>query len=113
MRMWNVNPKFLCNQHLLGEHFEMHMFVGAINKGASMNEYINKGLVNIMDIPKRHEQLSEELISRGMNHNSPLPTLYPSKYERIFARGVNVTQNIKELQKRCSKCKTKIEENSK
>ena len=24
MRMWMVNPKMLCDQHLLGEHFELH-----------------------------------------------------------------------------------------
>ena len=26
MRMWLVDPKFMCNQHLLGEHVEMHSF---------------------------------------------------------------------------------------
>ena len=26
MRMWMLNPKFLCRQHLLGEHSEIHKF---------------------------------------------------------------------------------------
>ena len=36
MRMWNVDPKLMCNKHLLGEHVEMHMFFGTIQKGISM-----------------------------------------------------------------------------
>ena len=26
MRMWMVNPRIMCRQHLLGEHVEIHMF---------------------------------------------------------------------------------------
>lgn len=36
MRMWMVPPELMCRQHLLGEHVELHMFVGAINKGTSV-----------------------------------------------------------------------------
>ena len=25
MRMWMVNPKMMCNKHLLGEHVELHL----------------------------------------------------------------------------------------
>ena len=39
MRMWNVDVTKMCNKHLLGEHVEMHMFVGIIIKGTS-NEVI-------------------------------------------------------------------------
>lgn len=42
MRMWKVNPKNMCRQHLLGEHVECHMFVGAILKGISLSGYIKK-----------------------------------------------------------------------
>jgi hypothetical protein len=86
------------------------MFTGSINKGISMKGYIERGLVNVNDIPKRHIELANELISRGMNHNSPLPILYPNiDCDKFFEGEVNVTQNIKELKKRCIKCKTKIE----
>ncbi len=30
MRMWMVDTKKLCRQHLLAEHSEMHMFAGAL-----------------------------------------------------------------------------------
>jgi hypothetical protein len=43
--MWGINPKKLCNQHLLGEHLEMHMFVGCIKKGISLKGYYENKLV--------------------------------------------------------------------
>ena len=33
MRDWKVNPKLLCRQHLLGNHLEVHMFVGTLRRG--------------------------------------------------------------------------------
>ncbi len=45
MRMWNVLPEYLCRKHLLGEHVEMHMFVGTIKRGVSLNGYIKNKLV--------------------------------------------------------------------
>jgi hypothetical protein len=30
MRMWMVNPRIMCGNHLLGEHLETHMFYGII-----------------------------------------------------------------------------------
>ena len=30
MRMWGVDPKQMCRQHLLGEHVELHMQAGAV-----------------------------------------------------------------------------------
>lgn len=71
--MWKVNPKIMCNRHLLGEHVEMHMFVGTINKRISIEGYLKKNLLETSHIEKRHEELANEMISRGMKHNSPLP----------------------------------------
>lgn len=33
MRMWVVNPKILCRKHLLGEHVELHMATGHLQRG--------------------------------------------------------------------------------
>ena len=35
MRMWTVDPGITCRLHLLREHAELHMFIGAINRGNS------------------------------------------------------------------------------
>jgi Pyrimidine dimer DNA glycosylase len=32
MRMWLVDPRLMCSQHLLGEHVELHMLVGSLNR---------------------------------------------------------------------------------
>ena len=72
MRMWNLNPKQMCDKHLLGEHLEMHMFVGAIKKGKSIKGFITTGLVRVYEIQNRHDQLANEMIGRGMNHKAPL-----------------------------------------
>ena len=41
MRMWMVNPEILCRKHLLGEHVELHMLVGWIIKGKSIQGYLD------------------------------------------------------------------------
>jgi len=104
MRMWNVNPEYLCRKHLLGEHVETHMFCGTINKGTSIKGYIKKGLVEVHNISKRHDELKDEMIKRGMNHNSNLPEC------ELWEEGkVDVDNNIKELIKRCPQCRKRIE----
>jgi hypothetical protein len=100
MRMWNIDTKLLCNQHLLGEHVEMHMFVGSIKKGHTLNGYIEGGLVDTRLIQKRHDQLALELKVRGMHHCSPL------KYKDYLKAGdVDIEGNLKELSRRCLECR--------
>lgn len=105
MRMWNVPPEVLCRKHLLGEHVEMHMFIGTIQKGVSIKGYLEKGLVDPSNIYDRHELLANEINNRGMNHKSSivyLPGLIP--------HFVNSRANIKELQRRCPDCNKRIKE---
>ncbi len=100
MRMWNIKTEKMCNQHLLGEHVELHMFVGTLNKNKSIEGYIKKGLVEVHNIRKRHRELVKEMFKRGFKHNSPLPAF---KYQR--AGKVNSKANLTELGKRCKICK--------
>ena len=102
MRMWNVETSGMCDQHLLGEHVECHMFVGTLNKGKSVKGYVDNGLVEVHNIKKRHEEIVKEMKKRGMNHKSELP-----RYKLIKIGKVNSTQNKIELNKRCNKCKIK------
>lgn len=103
MRQWNVDPKFLCRQHLLGEHTENHMYIGCIKKGTSLNGYIKNGLVEVHNIKKRHDELAEEMIKRGYNHKTPIEDL---KYQEIGH--IDSEQNIKELYRRCERCRERI-----
>ena len=103
MRMWNVDPKCLCRKHLLGEHVECHMFIGTINKGTSLKGYIEKGLVEVHNIEKRHDVLKDEMERRGMNHNSSLPEC------NLWEEGnISVVDNIEELKNRCPECRQRI-----
>lgn len=99
MRMWNVDTRTMCRQHLLGEHLEMHMFAGSLIKGANIEGYLN-GLVETNKIAKRHKALVNEMKIRGYNHRSPLPQL-----PRINAGFVDNAANILELRRRCKECK--------
>ena len=103
MRMWNVDPKLLCRQHLLGEHNENHSFVGTLNKKISIKGFIDKGLLEIHNLRKRHHELEIEMISRGYKHNSPL-----KEFEEITLGNVNSEENLKDLCKRCSSCRERI-----
>jgi hypothetical protein len=105
MRQWNVNPEFLCTKHLLGEHVEQHMFIGCWCKGTSLTGYIDKGLVEIHNIIKRHDELANEMLRRGMIHKSPLNGEITG--DEIGC--VDAEQNIKELKRRCKKCRERIE----
>ena len=108
--MWNVPPRVLCRQHLLGEHKETHMFVGSIlsrqAKGWADNlgQYM-AGLVTPLLLPKRHEQLVAELHRRGYNHWSPLKTFTWSGGEGW----VDPMANLEDLKSRCPTCRERIE----
>lgn len=108
MRMWKVDPKLLCRQHLLGEHLEMHMFMGCIRNGTSIRGYIDKGLVEVDKILSRHDQLVNEMISRGYCHRSHL-----GGEELLWYEGnVCVEKNLEDLSNRCEECKERQNENN-
>lgn len=103
MRMWKVNPRLLCRQHLLGEHLEMHMFQAIVRTKGSLRGYINNGLVEVHSIRFRHDELANELLRRGYKHNSPM---YPAPF--YTAGSVDISGNIKELSTRCIECSKNI-----
>lgn len=99
MRMWGVNPRKLCTKHLLGEHVEMHMFVGHIKAGKAMGKFVTNGLVDTSKIKERHDALAEEIARRGFNHDSPL------EYQDTLAQGkVSIRDSERELRRRCKNC---------
>lgn len=103
MRMWNVPPEVLCDQHLLGEHVEMHMFAGALEKGLVLRGYVEGGLVELDRIAARHRELAREMRRRGMRHRS---ALVPRR--RRPAGRVDVGASLRELARRCPRCRARI-----
>lgn len=109
-RMWlGVPPSELCDQHLLGEHKELHQEVGTLRNHphgeAVVRGHVERGQVTLTFIEHRHAKLAEELESRGMNHNSPLDFDWyeaPKDY-RGFERH-KPSHNRDDLADRCDDC---------
>lgn len=107
MRMWMVDPKIMCRKHLLGEHAELHMFVGTIRKGVSLAGYVSRGLVDTTQIVSRHEALAQELLDRGYNHVSPMIHIDTLKIGKV-----NSDNSLRELSRRCPDCAKRILDDS-
>lgn len=115
MRMWMVNPAVMCRKHLLGEHVELHMFVGSINRGISMTRYLSDGLLEPAALRARHEELVKEMERRGYKHNSILPLHKPIKFrlgisfeyldEEAFEYKIDSKLSLRELASRCPECR--------
>lgn len=105
MRMWLVPPQVLCNEHLLGEHVELHMLVGSIQMGKSLRGFYDNRLIDISQIVPRHERLVKEMKRRRMNHNSPLPKF---SAEGLEGSSVDLSRNMRELGERCGTCRNRI-----
>jgi len=107
MRMWMVEPKIMCRKHLLGEHVELHMFVGSINKGTRMGRYVTEGLLEYDSLRSRHTALVAELKRRGYKHQSPLPKVRAiPKAERV---SISREASLAELVRRCPECRANHE----
>ena len=105
--MWMVNPRIMCRQHLLGEHVEIHMFIGAISRGQSLKGYLQKGLLEVHNLYDRHEELVEEIKRRGYNHHSEVEEKWRIMENLGF---IDRKKNLEELLKRCSRCKHRYSE---
>ena len=105
--MWMVNPRIMCREHLLGEHVEIHMFVGSINRGKSVKGYLEKGLLEVHSLYNRHEDLVKEMKRRCYNHKSEVDEKWK------FAEKIGVIdkeKSLSELMNRCPKCKRRNSE---
>jgi hypothetical protein len=104
-----VNPAFMCNKHLLGEHVECHMLVGHLQRKRLLTNYIRLNLLQPKSLPERHDQLALEMEDRGMVHRSPLPEFdlsYLPKEHRDYT--VNRDESLIELSRRCPGCRERL-----
>jgi hypothetical protein len=109
--MWMVDPKLMCNRHLLGEHGELHKFIPSFNKKYKIAGRIYpKVQVQLSSYFERHEELAQEMLLRGMNHNSPIsvPDFSYLPAEHYLAK-VDVQISIQDLVGRCSECRKRLE----
>lgn len=100
--MWLVDPEILCDQHLLGEHKELHQLVGHIDAGNTevVEGHAKRKQVDTSKIKERHDELVEEMEKRGFNHNSEL------EYEDSLEMGeIDLEENLEDLLDRCEECR--------
>jgi hypothetical protein len=102
-----VDPRIMCRQHLLGEHAEIHMFIGTINRKKSIEGYLQKGLLEVHNLASRHNELVEEMKRRGYQHHSEVEEKWKTASEAGF---VDRKSNLEELINRCSTCKKRYRE---
>lgn len=79
MRIWDISPKNLCRQHLLGEHRELHAIWTILienKKGYSRHPETLRWKGKLKALYLRHEKLVQEMKKRGYNHLSPLDKRY-------------------------------------
>lgn len=103
MRIWLVDPKLLCRQHLLGEHVEIHMLIGCIKRGKNIEGYLKDRIVSPYDCYARHEKLVGEIRTRGYNHDSPLDKEIVWQLEDYVY--IDSGANKVELARRCKECR--------
>lgn len=109
MRMWMIDPKLLCNKHLIGEHGEIHKFKHSFEKEHNMSKRIELGQIEPSKMQYRHDVVAEEMLKRGMNHKSPykMPDISYIKTS-LLIKSVDIDKNIIELASRCENCYKKI-----
>jgi hypothetical protein len=77
MRIWDVDPKLLCQKHLVAEHRELHGLWNILTKhggngGYSKHPETLRWVGKTKALFARHEALIREFRKRGFNHHTPL-----------------------------------------
>jgi len=110
-RLWyGVDVEELCDDHLLGEHSEMHQEVGTWHRHphgkAVVEGHVEKAQVVPTMIRGRHDELAAEMAERGFNHDSPLEEFDPDVMPDVPQERMNGIHeaNRDRLARRCDDC---------
>lgn len=75
MRIWDLEPRELCDRHLLGEHRELHAVWTVITEGRrgyAKHPEVMRWRGRLAALYARHEAEVKEMARRGFRHQSPL-----------------------------------------
>jgi len=99
MRIWDIEPKRLCRNHLLGEHRELHAIWSVITqskKGYSRHPETLRWVGKLRSLYARHELLVKELLKRKYQHKSNLNKCFAtgsskqSKFIDSYSKQLNI-----------------------
>ena len=87
MRIWDIDPKLLCQKHLVAEHRELHGLWNILTKhnlkgGYSRHPETLRWVGKSKALYNRHELLIKEFTKRGYKHHTPL--------DKSLASGKNI-----------------------
>src|SRR5262245_65598723 len=75
MRIWDISPKRLCRNHLLGEHRELHAIWSVLvngRKGYARHPETLRWKGKLKALSGRHDALVREMAFSGYRHRSQL-----------------------------------------
>jgi hypothetical protein len=105
MRIWDISPKRLCRNHLLGEHRELHAIWSVLvngKKGYACHPETMRWRGKLKALYGRHDALVREMRVRGYEHRSPLQKRLAcgSGVQRVFVATKRAQVNMLKS-KRC------------
>ncbi len=105
MRIWDLPPRILCRNHLLGEHRELHAIWTVLTqnkKGYSLHPETLRWKGRLKALFLRHEKLVREMNHRGYQHQSPLNKNL-AKGSGVQKKYIDIPEKQKEIlrKKRC------------
>lgn len=108
--MWKLPVENLCRKHLIGEHGEIHKHRhNFVKQHSILGRIIPVVQIEPKSMKSRHDELAEEMIRRGFNHNSPYeqPDLSYLPKEQRNAK-VDLEVSKRDLMERCEECRRRI-----
>ena len=106
-----LNPQIMCRQHLIAEHLECSaMCLGILKRKCKIDGFIKSNAIEILSAKERHDELVEEMLRRGYNHNSPfigIPDDLLLYYSEEAKFRVNRKESLKLLLGRCETCRSR------
>ena len=108
MRIWDIPPKQLCRQHLLGEHHELHAIWSILvnnKKGYSQHPETLRWKGKLKALYFVHDEIVKEMEKIGYEHSSPIEEKLATgdKEQKIFVDSIE--EQMKILTSKKCECK--------
>lgn len=104
-RQWLADPREMCKQHLLGEHFEAHIFLSKMQKHNSLEGFRRGSMFfGAWYIKDRHDQIAKLL---KQPHKTPLQITMNEiiEYPLRLPDETDLGKSNSDLYGRCQKCR--------
>lgn len=108
MRMWMLNPEYMCVKHIVGEHGEIHKHRHNFAKKHNMGKRLSERQIFPAYMKARHDELAKYI-----NHKSEYeqPDIsYLGDDGEIYPDFIDYSRNMYDLCDRCPDCRKKFKE---